>query len=258
MKKTSLKAIRACVSSLALLCFLSSCGTQIQMTEAIPAKVNLGRNTTMYINGNNNNDRGIAAAIRDKLAVDGYYKLPGQGGLTRSAYMFISRTGVEADRATGIPLLSSTIDISNGNQNVYHRNYADTLTNTEGSVLRAIDTISKTVVHDISPHEKNLYVRVRGSKENPSVELGAKACAAGNWEQGEAYAKEALQQKPDDPEALFLMGVIERKKMNYAQSTAYFTKADTIKPSGKYKKAISKNKVMEQNDKYTMQQLAGE
>ena len=142
------------------------------MTEAIPAKVNLGRNTTMYINGNNNNDRGIAAAIRDKLAVDGYYKLPGQGGLTRSAYMFISRTGVEADRATGIPLLSSTIDISNGNQNVYHRNYADTLTNTEGSVLRAIDTISKTVVHDISPHEKNLYVRVRGSKENPSVELG--------------------------------------------------------------------------------------
>ena len=258
MKNVSSKVAEACVLSLSLLCLLPSCGTQIQMTEAVPAKVNLGRDTTMYINGNSDGDRGIAAAIRDKLAADGYYKLPGQGGSIRSAYMVISGTGVEIDKPTGIPLLSSTIDISNGNQNVYHRNYANALTNNEGSALRAVDTISRTVVHDISPHEKNLYVRVRGSKENPSVELGAKACAAGNWEQGEVYAKEALQQKPDDPEALFLMGVIERKKMNYAQSTAYFTKADTIKPSGKYKKAISKNKVMEQNDKYTMQQLAGE
>lgn len=253
-----MKTAQKCIVASTLLCVLSSCGTQIQMTEAIPAKVNLGRNTTMYINGNSRNDREIAAAIRGKLAADGYYKLSGQGGSPRSAYMFISRTGVEVDRTTRLPLLSADIDISNGSQNVYHRNYAYTLTNTEGSALRAIDMISKTVVHDISPHEKDLYVRVRGSKENPNVELGAKACKAGNWKQGEAYAKQALQQKPDDPEALFLMGVIERRKMNYALSSAYFTKADTIKPSGKYKKAISKNKVMEQNDKYTMQQLSGE
>ena len=154
--------------------------------------------------------------------------------------------------------LKTDVRILTGGQNLYHRGFL------RGNLLKnekldyVVDEISTTVVHDISPHEEDLYVRVRGSKENPSVELGAKACKAGNWAQGEAYAKQALQQKPDDPEALFLMGVIERKKMNYAQSTAYFTRALAVKPSGKYRKAISKNKVMEQNDKYTMQQLAGE
>ncbi len=257
MKKLSLKTIGTCVLSLSLLCLMASCGTQIQMTEAIPAKVNFGRDTTMYIGSINSLDSRIAGEIGRKLTEDGYYKLPMQRISDREAYMTISGTKL-VPKESNYFQLKTHVSIYAGGQNLYQRSFL------RGKLLKNekldfdIDEISTDVVHDISPHEKDLYVRVRGSKENPSVELGAKACKAGNWAQGEAYAKQALQQKPDDPEALFLMGVIERKKMNYAQSTAYFTRALAVKPSGKYRKAISKNKVMEQNDKYTMQQLAGE
>ena len=171
--------------------------------------------------------------------------------------MVISSTRLEPLDSNYFQLKTSAGIYASG-RTLYFRGFSrGKLLNNE-KIDRVVDEISTAVVHDISPHEDDLSVRVRGSKENSSVALGAKACKAGNWEQGEAYAKQALQWKPDDPEALFLMGVIERKKMNYAQSTAYFTKADTIKPSGKYKKAISKNKIKEQNDKYTVQQLSGE
>lgn len=251
--------MKASILSLSLLCFLSSCGTQIQMTEAVPAKVNFGRDTTMYIRSINSLDSRIAEEIGRKLTEDGYYKLPMQRISDREAYMTISDTKLVPK--SGYPdhfQLKTDVRIFTGGQNLYHRGFLRGNLLKNEKIDHVVDEISTDVVHDISPHEKDLYVRVRGSKENPSVELGAKACKAGNWKQGEAYARQALQQKPDDPEALFLMGVIERKKMNYALSSVYFTKADTIKPSGKYKKAISKNKVMEQNDKYTMQQLAGE
>ncbi len=229
------------------------------MTEAVPAKVNFGRDTTMYIRSINSLDSRIAEEIGRKLTEDGYYKLPMQRISDREAYMTISDTKLVPK--SGYPdhfQLKTDVRIFTGGQNLYHRGFLRGNLLKNEKIDHVVDEISTDVVHDISPHEKDLYVRVRGSKENPSVELGAKACKAGNWKQGEAYARQALQQKPDDPEALFLMGVIERKKMNYALSSVYFTKADTIKPSGKYKKAISKNKVMEQNDKYTMQQLAGE
>lgn len=249
--------MRTSILSFLLLFLLSSCGTQIQITEAIPAKVNLGRDTTIYIDSYDNMGSRIAREISRKLAEDGYYKLPRQGVSAREVLMVISSTRLEPLDSNYFRLKTS-VGIYASGRTLYFRGFSrGKLLNNE-KIDRVVDEISTAVVHDISPHEEDLSVRVRGSKENPSVELGATACKAGNWEQGEAYAKQALQRKPDDPEALFLMGVIERKKMNYAQSTVYFTKADTIKPSGKYKKAISKNNVMEQNDKYTMQQLSSE
>ena len=211
----------------------------------------------MYIDSYDNMGSRIAGEISRKLAEDGYYKLPMQSVSDREAHMVISSTRL-APIDSNYFQLKTSVGIYASGRTLYFRGFSRGKLLKNEKIDRVVDGISTDVVHDISPHEEVLYVRVRGSKENPNVELGAKACKAGNWKQGEAYAKQALQQKPDDPEALFLMGVIERRKMNYALSSAYFTKADTIKPSGKYKKAISKNKVMEQNDKYTMQQLSGE
>ncbi len=248
------KQYKIFVLATALAAFLSSCGTQIQMTEAIPAKVNLGRGTTMNITCFNPLDKCVAAEIRKKIVADGFYMIPEQGITRGNAYMKIS-TDVEKERITGSSLLAAKIDISNGSQVVYHKEYLSTITES-GGVDSAAATIARTVMRDITPYEKNLYVRVKGSKKVPEVASGALACKAGNWEQGEAYAREALQKAPNDPEALFLMGVIERHKMNYTQSSLYFSKANAIKPSGKYKAAISKNKVMSINDQHVSQQLS--
>ena len=245
------------ILSFLLLFLLSSCGIPIQIMETVPAKVNLGRNTTIYIDSYDNMGSRIAGEISRKLAEDGCYKPPRQRVSVREVLMLIASTRLEPLDSNYFQLKTS-VGIYASGRTLYFRGFSRGKLLKNEKIDRVVDEISTAVVHDISPHEEDLSVRVRGSKENPSVELGAKACKAGNWEQGEEYAKQALQRKPDDPEALFLMGVIERKKMNYVRSTAYFTKADTIKPSGKYKKAISKNKVMEHNDEYTMQQLSVE
>ena len=244
MNNLSRKTIKTGILSFLLLFLLSSCGTQIRMTEAIPAKVNLGRDTTIYIDSYDNMGSRIAGEISRKLAEDGYYKLPRQRVSAREVLMVISSTRLDPLDSNYFQLETS-VGIYASGRTLYFRGFSrGKLLNNE-KIDRVVDEISTAVVHDISPHEEDLSVRVRGSQENPCVELGAKACKAGNWEKGEAYAKKALRQKPNDPEALFLMGVIERRKMNYAQSTAYFTRALAIKPSGKYRKAISKNKVME-------------
>ena len=227
---------------------VTSCGTQIQMTEAVPAKLNMARGSKVAIAYKGYLPDKVGDELLSLMTKDGYYT-------------FVSGN---ADYTISIQEHYGVVSTPSQYQVDFYVLQGD-----RGAVLYTGRTpeetrvgiparLAKRIYETFAPHEKNLYVRVRGSKENPSVELGAKACQAGNWEQGEAYAKQALQQKPDDPEALFLMGVIERRKMNYALSTAYFARANTIKPSGKYKGAISKNKVMEQNDRYTMQQLAGE
>ena len=217
------------------------------MTGAVPVKVNMGRDTTIYIDSYDNLGSRIAGEISRKLAKNGYYKLPRQRVSNRGAYMVISSTRLEPSDSNYFQLKTS-VGIYASGRTLYFRGFSRGKLLKNEKIDRVVDEISTAVVYDICPHEEDLSVRVRSSKENPSVKLGAKACKASNWEQGEAYAKQALQQKPDDPEALFLMGAIERRKMNYAKSTAYFTKADTIRPSGKYKKAISKNKVMEHDD----------
>lgn len=234
---------------------LSSCGTQIQMTEAIPAQVNLRRGTTLYVTSN---DAQLVRSFANKIATDGYYKQPGDGNITALAHMRIYDVNTQKDAQTGAASFSATTEVTSGYQRLYRERYRVSIPkDIQGHyyVEDACDTYAKDVMEDLTPHEKNFYVRVSGNSKNPDIEKGALACKAGNWEQGEMHAKQAIQTNPEDPEAYFLLGIIERYKMNYAQSTQYFQKADSLKPSGKYKGAISKNKVMERNDQYVQQQL---
>lgn len=251
MKQHYSKLVAACAAAL-----LASCGTQIQMTEAIPAKVNIGRGTTLVVNAPYR-DYGLKSAFQEKIMADGYYKLPGYSADGPVAMLNIE--DVETGRVNGLPYLSADARVATQYQTLYKKGYMSAPYQDSQGVLRydrASRNIAHNVMNDLTPHEKSIYVRVNGSKENPDVEKGALACRAGNWELGETHAKQALKVNPQDPEALFLMGIIERNKMHYARSTQYFKQADALKPSAKYKSAISKNAVMERNDKYVQQQLA--
>lgn len=234
---------------------LSSCGTQIQMTEAIPAQVNLRRGTSIFVDSTDND---MVDAFRNRILRDGFYTLP-TDGTTRLAFLTVRDITTKVDPQSKAATIAATTEITSGNMRLYRERYrVGVPRDSQGHyyVQDACDRYARDVMEDLTPHEKALYVRVSGNSKNPDIEKGALACKAGNWELGETHAKQAIQANPQDPEAYFLMGVIERNKMNYALSTQYFKRADALKPSGKYKGAISKNQVMEQNDKYVQQQLS--
>lgn len=98
--------------------------------------------------------------------------------------------------------------------------------------------------------------RVQGNDENPYIEQGARECAAGNWSTGRAYAQKAIETNPADAEAYFLMGLIERNEQNFSKSSAYFAKANAVKPSGKYTSAIQKNNAISTNEARARKQLS--
>ena len=99
-------------------------------------------------------------------------------------------------------------------------------------------------------------VGVDAVEGNPAVEQAAQACAAGNWEQGCSLAHAALQQNPDEPEACYMLGVIERNARNYTASDSWFRKANSLRPAGKYSGAIRDNahlQAAEQRARYQLE-----
>ena len=233
---------------------VSSCGTQIQMTEAIPAQVNLGRGTSICINSTNSD---MVDAFTNRILRDGFYTLPTDSS-TRFAYLTVRDIKTIVGSQSKAASIAATTEIKSGNMRLYRKRYQVSVRRDyQGHyyVQDACDRYAGDVMEDLTPHEKPLYVRVSGNSKNPDIEKGALACKAGNWELGEVHAKQAIQTDPQDPEAYYLMGLIERNKMNYAESTQYFQKAYSLNASSKYTTAISKNRSMEINDQYVQQQL---
>lgn len=254
-----MKTIQKTLLIAAAAALFSSCGTSIQMTEAIPARVSLGRGTTIYINPRpyNNTSADLERHINGKILHDGYYTLPGYANASRSNTALMN-INVSTGTSSGIPYLSADTYLYKYGRAVYSREFVSTgYKDNQGRIHldSAKRSIANKLMKDLTPHEKNFYVRVKGNSKNPDIDKGARACRAGNWELGEAHALQAIKVNPQDSEAYFLLGIIERQKLNYAKSSRYFQQAYSLKPYGKYQTAISKNKVMQQNDKYVQQQL---
>lgn len=116
-------------------------------------------------------------------------------------------------------------------------------------IAAACNSIAADVMSDIEPHLYTYYEKVKGRKENPAIELAAKACAAGNWSQGESYALDALKINPNEAEAHFVMGLVERNRSNWSASNSYFEKAANADPgNGKYRNAILRNSSLRRNE----------
>ncbi len=200
-------------------------------------------------------------AIIAEIVESGYYLPPCEEKARHYVTLDITNTNVEVTGSgnSAYADLNARIVLRIGNSTYYNKYKSISLRRSGSSgwdIPRACRGIARAVIEEITPHAVTYKEKISPNDENPSLELGAKACAAGNWDQGRHYAQQAINAQPNDPEAYYLMGLIERNALNYAQSTYYFEKALSIEAKGKYKAAITKNSSLAKNEEYVRSQLS--
>ena len=261
-----MKTVIKTIATIGVGAFLTSCGVQIQMETTVPAEVNLGKGTlvTIPLSGGTSNvnkhEWGLNAAMQDAIMAHGYYKLieyphPASNYVVMDVSDFrINRHEQHADFQSRVVVRNKYgLCLYSKTKETYA--YKDSKGNFKWD--SAYRNIADATMEELTPHRETYYERVSGVDENPSVEEGAKACKRGNWGTGRAYAEEALKVNPNEPEAYYLLGLIERYYKNYASSTSYFEKANSLKPESKYTKAIRYNAQLQRNEQIASQQLNG-
>lgn len=255
-----MKRYKAIILVTAFATLLASCGTQIQLTEAIPAKMHLRRGTTLFVQSG---DEQMTRAFVNKIAQDGFYKQPGDGNIT--AYADLNVRDIDVKRKysdNGVLLsadLSATAEVFAGYRTAYRERYSVGIPISSRDYEHfddACDSFANVVMNDLTPHERAYHVRVKGSSKNAYVGMAAKYAKVGDWNSAATNALQAIKNDPNDPEAYYMAGIILRREMKYDASTRLFQKAYSLKPKGKYKQAIRKNAIMAQNDEYVKQQLS--
>ena len=111
------------------------------------------------------------------------------------------------------------------------------------------------VMRDLTPHQVRYSMGVDEVEGNPAVVQAAQACAAGNWEMGRSLAQAALQQNPNEAEACYVLGIIERNARNYTASDSWFSKAYSLKPESKYMSALRGNAQLQNDEQRAHAQL---
>lgn len=94
----------------------------------------------------------------------------------------------------------------------------------------------------ITPHIDTEKIRIWSRRKNPYVKMAAVECKNNNWTLAKTYAEEAVKLTPEEPEANYLMGVIEQALLNFDSADKYFCKASSLGTGKKYNKAITDNK----------------
>lgn len=255
------KLLKTAVAA-ALLC---SCGTQIEMVETVPAKVSFGRGTTIVVNSPMR-DYGLRKEMREHIVANGFYKLADRGGANSTAYLNfrdVLLKRYEPAKKDQLPSarLFATVEVLHNNYTEYYKSFNESVRlDPQGGehLEEARHHIVRSIMRDITPHDEMFSVWVKGNKENPAIEQGAVACRRGYLDQAESLAKQALKVNPQEAEAYYLLGVVERRRHNFEKSSEYFRKANALAPSFKYSSAIEKNREMVANALKVKRQMAGE
>lgn len=246
---------------------LSSCGTQIYLEKWQPAQVNLQRGTVLrvYPEARGPLNYELRRAFDQQIAADGYYQLYGNGPVAdlRLHRVDIDYTEPPEDdkkkhRRPYPNRVELTADVLCQYQRVYRREcstYVSHDSDYRPDWEAAAEEIARRVMRDLTPHVVRYSETVDAVDNNPSVELAAQACAAGNWEGGRAYAQQALSLNPNEAEAYFVLGLIERHARNYVASDAHFRKAHSLNPMGKYATAINDNVRLQRDEQLAESQL---
>lgn len=248
---------------------LSSCGTQIYLEKWQPAQVDLRRGTVLQVfpEAHGPLRYELRRAFDQQIAADGYYRLYGGSPvvglrLHRVKIDYAEPPTDEKKHRKPYPnRVELTADVLSGFQRVYRREcytYVSHDSDYHPDWEAAAEDIAGTVMRDLTPHRVRYSETVDGVDANPSVELAAQACAAGNWEGGRAYAQQALSLNPNEAEAYFVLGLIERNARNYAASDAHFRKAHSLNPQGKYASALNDNARLQRDEQLAESQLNNE
>lgn len=274
----------------AVTALLTSCGTAIHMVESIPAKCDAGHGAGIVINcpgkpqlmaATTNRANDIRLAFSRRILSDGYYHVllspPANSAAPWAALMVsnvkdkplyeFSSHKKHAGGAQPNPdhELHADVEVYKNGTLAFSHTYRIKVHHVADPVMerlhdsynKAFEMLADEVMSDLTPHEHEYTMWIEGSDANPSVEQGAAACSAGDWVSGEALAKQAISVNPHDPEAYYLLGIIELHKKNYSQSTHFFEKANALRPDYKYSSAISDNKKKQRNDLEVQHQLSG-
>lgn len=230
------------------------------MTSAMPSKINFGKGASLSVYSTY---RGAYSELRSSAANE--LRLSLQNALMRSSYYSLNTSWSSGGRLEGIIVGTERKSYQNSSwleldilvegwsgstllfRNRYHRSAHDYGSGYD--ISSACNAVAEDVMGDIEPYTYTYKEKVKGHKENPSIELAAKACAAGNWNQGEAYALEALKVNANEAEAYFVLGLVERNRRNWNASNSYFEKAASADPSNaKYRNAILRNGSFRRNE----------
>lgn len=243
-----------------------SCATQVYLNRWEPAQVDLPRGLVLHIDAETRGPlrRELHRAFAQQISADGYYTVDGGGPCAHVRLHCVHVNMVEPsgeDKHHRRPYpnrVELTADVVCNHQRIYRRELSEYIScdyedrpDWEG----AAEDIAADVMRDLTPHLARYSMGVDAVDENPAVDQAAQACAAGNWEQGRQLAHAALQQNPNEAEACYVLGIIERNARNYAESDSWFRKAYQLKPESKYTSAIRGNAAQQAAEQRAYSQL---
>ncbi len=232
---------------------LASCGTDLYMEQAEPAKINLGRGSRVCVTSNYTRySPELVNEVERRLLNSGYYTISNAPAFA-NAVMYLN-LDVYRDRNYDTHDHDKKYDKKHDKD---HKNYDSDRYNVrldlravwqDGSVIGLgsysdffygrdnfpANSLARNIAADVVPHMGSYSVNIDTSSEKPVLEQAAQACKAGNWNQGESLARQYVDQT-GDPEGYFLLGVIARKSGNENKAVNYFQKAASMSPgTGKY------------------------
>lgn len=244
---------------------LCSCGIQIQLHTLEPSQVNLQRGASLRVVSVHGNyaSAHLEDALYARLAPENFYTLGGEDSI-----LYIERAHVHQERylthtcqdmehchcsESVETTLHVTVQLERRGNILYRR----TLSDTSYSDYVDYDDVAAEIVRDLVPRTVRYSVRIKPQEDNTLLEQAAQACRLGDWATGRALAESSLQTFPNDPEAYYLLGIIERNNRNYPASNQYFLKAAGIAPSARYSEAIRDNTLMQAKENLAISQLDG-
>lgn len=245
---------------------LSSCATQVYLNKWEPAQVDLPRETQLRVDTTAlpTLDYELRRAFKQQIAADGFYSVYVYGPHAEihlhDIHVNIVRPSKD-DKYRKHPYpnrVDLTADVICNYQRIYRRAlsaYVGTNTNGDPDWEGTAEDIAEDVMRDLTPHVRRYSMGVDSVDNNPAVEMAAQACASGNWEQGRSLALSALQQNPNEAEACYVLGIIERNARNYPDSDSWFAKAHNMNPQSKYASALRENLQLQQDEARAQSQL---
>lgn len=247
--------IHLCLAAPALL--LASCGTTLEFAKPVPARTNIGAQARVAVVPTDGFSGDVADRLRREIAKSGHYILS-EGGVSgqQGATYLIRLANANLSTETNVTSYTDEDDntyydysysvtgslwgniqtVSTGRLHSSLRYWSyDTEDSWDSAYDDVVRDIATDLAHDLIPTRQRYTVTIQSVDNNPLVKEAAQFCKEGNWEYGKYVARQALEATPEDPEANFLMGMIERHFENFTSSEKYLRKAATLGDRAKYR-----------------------
>lgn len=269
-----MKCFSVVIAAFLSVLFLASCGTDLYLDQAVPADINMGRGARVCVSASYSPYAPeLVGQVERRLINGGFYQLVASPVLANAhlnldidvhrdhTYDSDKHHDKKKDKKKHDHYTSDRYNVRVTSRAVWQdgsvigsKTYTDSF---YGRDNFPASSLGRNIAADLIPHMGSYSVNIDTSSEKPLLEQAAKACKAGNWEQGKILAKQYADQT-NDPEGYFLLGVIARKSGNESQAIQYFNKAASRNPSiSKYSREIARGGELRQRQEVMNAQIRG-